>query len=139
VDLQAAYETLDVAIGADEATVRSSYRAMVKVHHPDAGGTAAGFQQVAAAFQRIARAGFPPAEALRPPSTPPTAQSGGTAWRPQFPEVRCETCSYRPGPPARTPAAFDAQTADLRAHQRAAHRRSSAGSVLRRMRTRRRR
>jgi molecular chaperone DnaJ len=47
------YSVLGLARPATHAAVRAKYRQLVKLHHPDAGGDAARFQKIAAAYHTI--------------------------------------------------------------------------------------
>lgn len=45
------WEILGISQGATKAEIISAYRAMVRVHHPDTGGTADDFKRVRAAYE----------------------------------------------------------------------------------------
>ncbi|HWH11979.1 MAG TPA: J domain-containing protein [Solirubrobacteraceae bacterium] len=53
------YAVLGVRPGADQAEIHKAYRAAVRRTHPDAGGTAAAFEAVQAAYETL-RDGRPP-------------------------------------------------------------------------------
>lgn len=46
------WEILGVAADADRAAIVNAYRSLAKVHHPDAGGNAADFQRLRAAYEQ---------------------------------------------------------------------------------------
>ena len=50
-----ARRTLGLSAGASAAEVRSAYRRLAKLHHPDKGGDAEAFQHVQRAYERLAR------------------------------------------------------------------------------------
>lgn len=52
---EAARRILGLSAGASMAEVRSAYRRLVKIHHPDKGGAAENFQQIQRAYERLAR------------------------------------------------------------------------------------
>lgn len=47
------YDVLGVPPDADEATVRSAYRSLLKTHHPDQGGSVEAFKRIQAAYETI--------------------------------------------------------------------------------------
>jgi hypothetical protein len=49
------WEVLGVSKDADEETVRTVYRELVKIHHPDAGGNAEQFHRVQTAYEAYQR------------------------------------------------------------------------------------
>ena len=51
--LQAARQTLGVAADADADAIKTAYRRLARVHHPDAGGNAEQFNRVAAAYELL--------------------------------------------------------------------------------------
>lgn len=67
------YEVLDVSPSADAAEIEAAYRRLLKATHPDAGGSAALFRQVQAAYHTLIdpdrRAGYD-RELCSPPSGP---------------------------------------------------------------------
>lgn len=50
-----ARRTLGLSAGASATEVRSAYRRLAKLHHPDRGGDAEAFQHVQRAYERLAR------------------------------------------------------------------------------------
>jgi len=49
------YRILGLSPEADDAVVKAAYRAMMKTHHPDAGGNGVKAKQLSGAFDRIKR------------------------------------------------------------------------------------
>lgn len=47
------YDVLGVPADADEATVRSAYRSLLKTHHPDQSGSVEAFKRIQAAYEAI--------------------------------------------------------------------------------------
>jgi hypothetical protein len=52
---RSAHEVLGVALGAGEDEIRKAYRDKVKIHHPDAGGSAAAMQEITSAYQTLTK------------------------------------------------------------------------------------
>jgi DnaJ-class molecular chaperone len=73
------WQVLGIPEGSDEATVRRAWRELARAHHPDAGGIAAEFQRIQAAFEQITgkqqprRSRTEPARTRTTPTTPPPA------------------------------------------------------------------
>lgn len=55
-DVAAAYRTFHLLPSAPEELIKAVYRAMCKIHHPDAGGVVSEMQRVNVAYQRIVHA-----------------------------------------------------------------------------------
>src|SRR5690554_892665 len=76
------YEVLGVTPDASEDELKRAYRLALRKAHPDAGGTAAHFNQVQAAWQRVGetakRAAY---DRARPPSSPATGAPASPAPR----------------------------------------------------------
>jgi len=50
------WEVLGVSPDADKATIVNAYRALAKIHHPDAGGNAEDFRRLREAYEQAMRA-----------------------------------------------------------------------------------
>ena len=81
------YELLGVNRGASASEIKSAYRSLAKVMHPDAGGTSGGFRMLQEAYETLKdpvrradydRPAAPPPSVIRPQARPRPRRTGRT-------------------------------------------------------------
>ncbi len=87
-------ELLGLDEGATQEQVKSTYRALALVHHPDRGGDAEEFARISAAYRRLMAVARPSGAAPEPRECPTCEGRKKIEVRSGFTSVKltCETC-----------------------------------------------